>query len=404
MCTPYQGREKPAYAGFLDFIHVLGHNGNMSIARKVAYNVVFNATTKVLSTFLALVSIAFITRYLGPDGFGDYTTALAFFALFGALADMGLNTVSTREISRKNAPEADIMGKVFTLRIALSLGMVCIAPFAIFFLPYTDTIKVAILFSLAAFFFSSSYTVLNGIFQKNLVMDRVGISELVGKVLQVGFIILAIQLDMSMFAILGAFVFFMFFNLVVLFFWSRRFLAFTPSIDVAFWKTFLRQSFPLGVAVIITFFYFKFDTILLSFLQGSEAVGIYGAAYKIIENMTFFPAMIVGLVLPLLSLYIFHDENRFRRVADATAKVFLLLIIPLVIGGVMLSRDIILLIGGEAFEASVFVLQMLLFALGCMFFGHFFHALLVVGNQQKLLMKLLAVCAVFNISLTPKAN
>ena len=39
----------------------------MAIARKIAYNVVFVATAKVLSTFLALVGIGFITRYLGTQ-------------------------------------------------------------------------------------------------------------------------------------------------------------------------------------------------------------------------------------------------------------------------------------------------------------------------------------------------
>lgn len=371
----------------------------MTLARKVAYNVLINAVSKILSTVLALVSIGFITRYLGTDGFGEYTTALAFFALFVALADFGMNTVSAREISKKNADESRIMGNVFALRLCISGGIVLLAPIVIFFLPYSDTIKGAIFFSLAAFFFSSSYTVFNGIFQKNLAMDRVALTELIGKGLQVIFVIIAVMLDWGIFPIMGAFVAFMMFNFIVLLFWSQRFLVFRPQFKIAFWKKFLKKSFPLGIAVIITFFYFKFDTILLSLLKGSEAVGIFGAAYKIIENVTFFPAMIVGLVLPLLSRRIDDDMVGFRRIADVTAKTFLIISVPMVIGGVMLAQEIILLIGGEAFLASVVVLQILLFALAFMFFGHFFNTLLVIGDHQKLLMKLLFFCAVANLSL-----
>jgi len=371
----------------------------MSLARKIAYNVIVNSTAKVLSTALALVSIGFITRYLGPEGFGEYTTALAFFALFMALADLGLNTVGAREISRKDADEVRIMGNVFGIRLVASGIIAVAAPLVFLFLPYSSELKLAIAFALAAFFFSSSYTVLNGIFQKNLAMDRVAITELVGKVLQTGIIIAAALLDWGFFAIMGAFVFFMIFNFSVLLIWSRRFIPFTIRFDFDFWKKFLRQSLPLGGAVMITFLYFKFDAILLSLMQGSEAVGIFGAAYKVIENITFFPAMIVGLVLPLLSARMFHDEKGFRRIADSTLKVFFLLVVPLTIGGVMLAKDIILLIGGTEFLESVIVLQILLFALAGMFFGHFFNTLLVVGDKQKLLMYLLAVCAVFNIAL-----
>ena len=57
----------------------------MTVAKKIAYNVAFNAGAKVISTILALVGIGFITRYLGKEGFGDYATVLAFFSFFMAL-------------------------------------------------------------------------------------------------------------------------------------------------------------------------------------------------------------------------------------------------------------------------------------------------------------------------------
>ncbi|QQS61788.1 MAG: flippase [Candidatus Moraniibacteriota bacterium] len=371
----------------------------MSTARKIAYNVGFSAFSKVLSTVLALVSIGLITRYLGPEGFGEYTTTLAFFALFMAIADFGLNAASTREISRKKADEAFIMGNVFTLRLIISLSVILIVPVFVFFLPYSSYHKIAIILSLIAFFFSSSYTVLNGIFQKNLSMDRVALTELIGKCIQVAIIFIAIKMNMGLLAIMSSLVVFMAFNFFVLFFWSRKFITFSFRFDISFWKVFLRRSFPLGISVLITFFYFKFDAILLSFIKGPEAVGIYGAAYKIIENVVFFPAMIIGLVLPLLAHKIFDDKKGFQRIADATAKTFFLIVIPMLIGGFMLAEQIILLIGGAAFIESVPVLQILLFALGCMFFGHLFNAILIVANKEMFLMKFLFFCALGNLAL-----
>ena len=371
----------------------------MTIARKVVYNVFVSAFSKIVSTALALLAIGFITRYLGPEGFGKYTTALAFFALFMALADFGLNTVSAREISRKDADEKKIMGNVFTLRIGISFIMILLGLGIIFFLPYEDDLKGAILLSLIAFFFSSSYTVLNGIFQKRLIMDRVALIEVLGKTLQFVFVIGAVHWNLGLLAIMSAFIAFMVFNASLLFWWSHRFVPFSFQFDFQFWKKFLQQSFPLGLATILTFFYFKFDAILLSFLKGTEAVGIFGAAYKIIENATFFPAMIAGLILPLLARHIGNDMAGFKRIADAMAKTFLLIVVPLFIGGFILAEDIILLIGGEEFLTSVPVLQILLFSLTFMFFGNFFNTLLIVDNKQKLLVKLLFICVIVNLSL-----
>jgi O-antigen/teichoic acid export membrane protein len=77
----------------------------MAVARKIAYNVAAGTVSKILQTILALVSIGFITRYLGTSGFGNYATVLAFLSFFASIADLGLYSISTREISREGADE-----------------------------------------------------------------------------------------------------------------------------------------------------------------------------------------------------------------------------------------------------------------------------------------------------------
>ena len=367
------------------------------IARKIAYNIAFNTAAKILSTILALVAIGFITRYLGKEGFGNYATALAFFSFFGAVADLGLYSISAREISRKGADEKEIMGNVFTFRIISSFFIFLLSPALIMFLPYPQEVKIGITLSAAAFLFSSSYMVLNGIFQKNLAMDKVMAAELFGKVIQVGFIILAIKKDWGFMAIVSSLTLCMLVNFVLVFLLSRRYLKFGFRTNFAYWKKFLKMSFPMGASVMITFLYFKMDTIILSIIKSGAEVGIYNAAYKIIENITFFPAMIIGLVLPLMSRYIFIDRKKFESISNKTFKVFCVLVVPLITGTLFLAEKIIRLIGGANFMESANVLRILIFALVFIFFGHFFNSVLLAGNLQKKLMKVLAVCAVFNI-------
>ena len=169
----------------------------MLVARKIAYNVAVSSVAKILSTVLALVSIGFITRYLGKEGFGDYATVLAFFYLFAAISDLGLYHISTREISRPRADENRILGNIFSLRIIASLAVIILAPIILIFFPYPLEVKQGIMIAAFAFLFSSSYQVLNGVFQKNLAMDKVTISELIGKAIQVVVVIVAIRLSLG---------------------------------------------------------------------------------------------------------------------------------------------------------------------------------------------------------------
>jgi len=372
----------------------------MAVARKIAYNIVFNSAVKVLTTVaLSLVSIRLITESLGRDGFGDYATVLAFFALFAALADLGIGQITAREISREGADETAILGKVASLRLVVSVGLFLVAPAFIWLLGYPTEVKIGIWIASGAVVFSSFSLFLNGIFQKNIAMDRVAMVEFFGKLIQVGCVAFVVTFKLGFLAIVTTLLASLSFNALVAFLFSRKYARFSIHIDTAFWKDFLRHSLPLGGSVIVTFLYFKTDTIILSLLQGSEAVGTYGVAYKVMENLTFFPAMLTGLILPIVSRHIVSDQEQFRHIADATFRVFLIIALPIILGGVFFSGDIIGIVAGSDFGDSIPVLEMLLISLGFIFFGHFFNMILIAGNLQKKLMKATIFIAAFNISL-----
>lgn len=372
----------------------------MALARKIAYNVVFNSFLKIVTTVaLSLLSIRLITGYLGKEGFGDYTTILAFFAFFAAIADLGIGTMTAREISREGADEAEILGKISSLRVLASFLLFLFVPIALFFFSYPLPVKIGIWIASGAVIFSSFSIFLNGIFQKNVAMDRIALIEFFGKLVQVGFVFLVVSLDLGFLAIISTLLASLIFNASFSFLLSRKYVTFLFQVDREFWKKFLHNSLPLGGSALITFFYFKMDAILLSIIQGSAAVGVYGVAYKVMENLTFFPAMLAGLILPILSRHISSHKEQFVDVADTTFRVFSIIVFPLVIGGAFLSSDIISIVSGSGFEEAVPVLEILMVSLAFIFFGHYFNMLLIVGNLQKKLMKLLFFVAIFNISM-----
>jgi O-antigen/teichoic acid export membrane protein len=379
----------------------------MAVAKKIAYNVALNSTLKVFSTVvLSLFSIRLITEYLGQDGFGMYATVLAFFSLFSAVIDLGLGPVTAREISREGAKEAEILGKVISLRLISSLALALLSPVLIYFFHYSAELKIGILFAACATVFSTFSYVLNGVFQKRLIMDKIAFVELGGKLLQVALVWFFVKQDLGFLFITSTILASLVFNALLAYTLSRRYIIFHFSWDVSFWKKFLKESLPMGATAIITFAYFKFDTILLSVWQPAGEVGIYNVAYKIIENLVFFPAMLVGLILPLLSRYIYTNREYFEEIAGKTSKVFLVLLTPLVIGTWFLAPHIVQIISGGGFEESVPVLRILIFALACIFFGNYFNMILIVSNAQKKLMTALFLIActniVMNIILIPR--
>lgn len=372
----------------------------MAIAHRLAYNVVFNSALKVTSTVvLSLLLVRLITGYLGQEGFGEYATVLAFFSFFSAIGDLGLGSVTAREIAKEGADEAKILGNVIGLRLLSSAALITLSPIIVLFSDYPAEVKWGIVVVAGASLFSSLSLVMNGIFQKRIAMDRVAMVEFLGKLIQVGLIACIVKFNLGFFPIVLSVLVALTFNAGMAYAISRKFIHFSLRFDISFWKVFLKESLPMGVTAAITFAYFKTDTILLSLMQSSADVGIYNVAYKIIENLIFFPAMLAGLVLPLLARYFLADRQKFIDIANKTFKVFVIVVLPIVLGTVFLADDIVRIISGTAFAASAPVLRILTFSLAFIFFGHYFNMILVVGHAQKKLMQALIAVALFNITL-----
>jgi O-antigen/teichoic acid export membrane protein len=370
----------------------------LSTPRKIAFNVIIASISKVLNTGLALVGLMLITRYLGPEKFGLYIIALAFSGLFNSLGDWGIYQTATRKISRPKADEKAIIGNVMALRIALSFFLSPSLPIVIYFLPYTFELKIALILILLGYIFYSFYQVLIGLFQKRLIMYKITLVELLGKLLQVVIVLLTIKLDLGFKFIVIGITASLLSNSIIIYFLTRRFITIKLNFDLKKWKKFLQESWPIGLSVIVTFIYFRADSILLKTLQGNTDVGIYGAAYKVLENITFFPGMIIGLLMPMLSYYIFKDRKKFKQIVNENFKLFTILIMPLIIIVMFFAEDIISVVAGNEFAASATILRIVIFALAFIFFGMLFGNILLVAKLQKQQLVALSICAIFNVS------
>src|SRR3989338_6049675 len=89
----------------------------MSLARNIAKNTAYLTIGKIIYTVLGVTTIALLLRYLSPDDYGRYTTAIAFVLLLGTITDFGLNLTTTQDISLPNADTARTVSSVFTFRL-----------------------------------------------------------------------------------------------------------------------------------------------------------------------------------------------------------------------------------------------------------------------------------------------
>ncbi|MBU2025638.1 MAG: flippase [Patescibacteria group bacterium] len=371
----------------------------MSVPKRIAFNTIFSSTAKISWTLIALIALGLVTRHLGIQGFGEYTTILAFYFMLSALVDLGLNHIVLREISYREDEEKETktVSLAFTIRMLMSLLMVLLAGGLVWFLPYSLEVKKGILLVSVGLFFSSGYQILAGVFQKRLLAYWVSAAELLGRAANLFWVFLCVKFGADLLWVLGGMIASWFTTFIIVYILAKKKIGLKLEFSFSGSKKLIKSALPLGISAVVTFLYFRLDTIILSVMKGSVDVGIYGAAYKIVENVSYFPAMFMGLVMPLWARYIFSDRKKFSRVADRTFDAISIIAIGVAGGIYSLAPKVIAIIAGAGFEASVVVLRILSVAIVGLFFAQYFNMMLIAAKKQKQLLKVFLFCAVFNI-------
>ncbi len=344
---------------------------------------------RAIGGLFALVSVGFITRSLGAEGFGSYATIVAYLSIFQILADFGLYNLLTREISQKPDKERYLVSQFLTLRLLIAFLLLSLATALVWVFPYSAQIKLGVVFAASAFLFMSLTQIFMSVFQRHLAVYKAAIAEVVGRGAQAGLVWYFFVTGGSLFKYLGALIagsFIIFFlNLV----FARRLVSFKLSKSFSGWKTILKTAYPIAISIVFTLLYFKSDTILLSVLKPQEDVGIYNAAYKVLETLIFLPAAFVGLVMPRISEYAKRfaenkNKEKLKKFLSSLTDIVWIAALPTLAGGILLSPSIVNFIGGAEFAASGEVLKILFIAIAIIFFGTLFgNTVIAMGMQKK---------------------
>jgi O-antigen/teichoic acid export membrane protein len=356
----------------------------MQLGTKIAYNTIIQVISKVVTTVLGLLAVAAMTRYLGTTGFGEYTTIITFLGFFGIMADLGLTLVTVQMISQPGANEKKVLDNLFSLRFLTAVIFLGAAPVVAWFFPYNHDIKIGIIITVFSFFFIALNQIFVAVFQKNLRMDKVSIAECAGRVVLIAGTLAAIAGNWGLSGILVAIVAGSLAQFVILFFYSKKFIRFGLAFDFSLWKQIARKSWPLAVTIFFNLVYLKTDTLILSLIKSQSEVGIYGAAYKVIDILTTIPFLFAGVVLPILAAdWAKHSHERFRKIFQKSFDLMIILAVPLVVGTQFFARPVMVLVAGEQFAAAGAVLKILIFAVGFVFLSSFLAHIIIAVDKQR---------------------
>ncbi len=352
--------------------------------KKIAHNTAIQIIGKAISTFLGLIAIGMMTRYLGAEQFGWYVTTIAFLQFIGILIDFGLIPVTAQMLSEPSYNKERLLQSLLGFRLASAVVFLGIAPLIALFLPYPPQVKIAISFTTISFLSIAMNQVLVGYYQTKLKMHIQAVGEIVGRIVLVAGLWILMQKNAGFLPIMWVIVCSSLAYTIYMWTIASKEMPTRPVFDKQLYKAIAIKMWPVAISIIFNVVYLKGDTVLLSILRTQQEVGMYGAAYRVIDILSQTAMMLMGVILPVLAYhYSRAHRDTFQKYYQLAFDAMMMLAVPMTVGTIMLAEPIMILVAGDQFAAAALPLKILSVAVFGLYLGAVFGHTAVAINKQK---------------------
>jgi O-antigen/teichoic acid export membrane protein len=357
----------------------------MALARRLITNTGYLVFGDALSSVLQFVFVLFMGKAFGEAGVGKYSFALSFVMVFVVFADLGIGTYLIREVSR-NKQNRTIVARALIVRL-IATGFFCfLLLLFIWALQDIFTGEKILLISLIAVYqiFFGIADIFVAEFKGHEKMGYAAALSLFLKVIVVGLGIALIFFGFSLTRVLsvlpvGAFIYLILTLVLSMYKFGIPPLTFKAGKELV---SLFKDILPFGITIVLMELLGRQEILILSFLKGDSAAGIYTIGLKIATFILGFAILIQVSILPTLSTYFLKSKERLVEVSCKILKYLLIAGLPVSFAFFCLAERIIGFLYKDLFYESIIVLKITgwLVSLGLVL--ALFSSLLTAINRQ----------------------
>lgn len=332
----------------------------MNIAIKYANGFKWGAFSKGGRQVAQLLSYIFFARFLSPQDFGLMSMALVVIGLGDVFRDFG---ISSAIIQQKNISDS-FLNSIFWVNLSLG-GVISLIVF--FSSPlisdfYSNRSLIPILQILSVIFFVGNLGSLQrSLFEKEMNFKTVYIIDLITQVFSSLVGVIIAYNGGGIWSIITQTILFYIFSTLLIWMASKWSPSFVLNLnDLKIIKDF---SINLTGFNLINFFSRNADYIIIGKFLGSEQLGYYTLAYKImLYPLQFISDIVNKVTYPIYSKI--QDENeKIKNIYKKVTVSIALITMPLMIGLMLLCKPFVLTVFGDKWK-PVIVLVMILAPVG----------------------------------------
>lgn len=328
--------------------------------KRYLFNTMWLFSDQALRLLAGLFVGIWVARYLGPNQFGVFNYALAFLAIFGVIAKLGLDSLIVRNIV--NHPhETDVyLGTAFWLKIIGSGVTIAITGTYLLLSDEVYTTKVYILLLTSSLIFQS-FEVADFFFQAKVLSKFTSICKTIQLIISslVKVYLITIQADLL------AFILVQFLDQVTL--GITQFLAFRyysknsrfiSHFNIGVAKDLLCNAWPLIFGSLVIMIYMRIDQIMIMKIIGEKEMGLFSAAVRLSEAWYFVPMIITNSLFPAVLNAKKTDEAEYKKRTQRLFNLMFIISLGVAIPISLLSPWLIDTFYGEAYQPAAKILTL----------------------------------------------
>lgn len=366
----------------------------VNIAKNTSYLTLALIFQKVISfTYFTLLA-----RYVGPANLGKYYLAISFTSIFAIFIDIGLSNVLTREVAKDGKRAASWLGNTITIKILLA-SLALSAVFILVNILHFDSLTRSLIYISAISmvldsFTNSFFAVIRGF--HNLKYESISsiIFQLIVLTLGYSALLAGGGLLLAMGALAFASLYNFIFSLAIIKY--RLKIAIRTLFDRLIIKGILIIAWPFGIYAILQTLYTYLDTVFLSILAGSEQVGLYQVAFKIIFALQFLPLAFNASLYPAMSTYWQTNREQLTISFERAINYLIIISCPVVVGALVLAPKFALLLK-SGYSGAILPMQISIISLFFIFVNYPIGSLLNACDAQRRNTKNMAIVVAFSV-------
>lgn len=294
-----------------------------------------------------------VARYLGPEQFGIFSYALAFAAIFGIVAKLGLDAVLVRELVNHPEQRDILLGTAFWLKIFGAFIVMGLLAATVPFISHDNDVKLYVIIIAAGFIFQG-FEVVYFYFQSQVQgkvisvckMFQLGLSSIV-KVFLVW-----IHAELICFVVVNLFDSVSLAISYAVAYRVHNKMNFYNRFNFSVAKSLLSASWSLIISSVAIIIYMKIDQVMIKNMLGPEDVGYYAAAAKLTEAWLFLTTITTSSLFPAILNAKKIDAYLYQERMVNLYRFLLLTSISLSVLTTIFSDKIILFTFGASYALS----------------------------------------------------